>query len=591
VSWRDLGAGELSPDQAGERHTLAGWVARRRDHGGLVFIDLRDSTGIGQLVVNPERSPEAAAAAHGIRNEFVLRATGEVAARTPENVNPNIPTGEVELQVDELEVLSTSPPLPFQLDEENVDETLRIRYRWLDLRRERLQRNLRLRAQMVSIIRRVMEEADFLEIETPILFKPTPEGARDFLVPSRLQKGRFFALPQSPQLLKQLLVIAGFERYFQIARCFRDEDLRADRVHELTQLDVEMAFPDVEFILALMEEMVQRVWRETIGVDLEIPFPRLTYSESMLRYGTDKPDLRFGLEIEDATEVTRGSQFKVFGDAPAVRYLTVPQEYSRADLEKLEEFAKEWGAKGLAYIVYGEDGEARSPIAKFLSEEELAAFRAGAGSTVLFAADEPDQVARVLGALRTRLGHELGLVDKEAFRWIWITEFPMFKWSEEENGWTAVHHPFTRPMPESEPMLDKDPGRATAVAYDLVGNGEELGGGSLRIHESALQARVFDILRISPEQQKERFGFLLEALNMGAPPHGGIAFGIDRMLMVLAREPNLRDTVAFPKNQAGFDPMSGAPSEVPKDQLDELGMQLKPERRPPVEARMDDTNS
>jgi aspartyl-tRNA synthetase len=444
---------------------------------------------------------------------------------------------------------------------------------------------------MVSIIRRVMEEADFLEIETPILFKPTPEGARDFLVPSRLQKGRFFALPQSPQLLKQLLVIAGFERYFQIARCFRDEDLRADRVHELTQLDVEMAFPDVEFILALMEEMVQRVWRETIGVDLEIPFPRLTYSESMLRYGTDKPDLRFGLEIEDATEVTRGSQFKVFGDAPAVRYLTVPQEYSRAELEKLEEFAKEWGAKGLAYIVYGEDGEARSPIAKFLSEEELAAFRAGAGSTVLFAADEPDQVARVLGALRTRLGHELGLVDKEAFRWIWITEFPMFKWSEEENGWTAVHHPFTRPMPESEPMLDKDPGRATAVAYDLVGNGEELGGGSLRIHESALQARVFDILRISPEQQKERFGFLLEALNMGAPPHGGIAFGIDRMLMVLAREPNLRDTVAFPKNQAGFDPMSGAPSEVPKDQLDELGMQLKPERRPPVEARTDDTNS
>jgi aspartyl-tRNA synthetase len=591
VSWRDLGAGELSREHAGKRHTLAGWVARRRDHGGLVFIDLRDSTGIGQLVVNPERSPAAAAAARDIRNEFVLRATGEVAERAPENVNPNIPTGEVEVQVDELEVLSTSPPLPFQLDEENVDETLRIRYRWLDLRRARLQRNLRLRAQMVSIIRRVMEEAGFLDIETPILFKPTPEGARDFLVPSRLQPGKFFALPQSPQILKQLLVIAGFERYYQIARCFRDEDLRADRSHELTQLDVEMAFPDVEFITALMEQMVQAIWRETIGVELDTPFPRLTYAESMLRYGTDKPDMRFGLEMEDATELTRGSQFKVFADAPAVRYLTVPKEYSRADLEKLEEYAKEWGAKGLAYIVYGEDEEPRSPIARFLSEQELAAFRAEPGSTVLFGADEPDQVARVLGALRTRLGRELGLVDEEAFRWVWITDFPMFHWSEEEDGWTAVHHPFTRPTPGSEPMLEKDPGRATAVAYDLVGNGEELGGGSLRIHESELQAKVFDILRISPEQQKERFGFLLEALNMGAPPHGGIAFGIDRMLMVLAREPNLRDTVAFPKNQAGFDPMSGAPSDVPKEQLDELGIQLKAARRPPVEARTDDTDS
>ena len=583
MSWRDLGAGKIGTDHVGERHTLAGWVARRRDHGGLVFVDLRDSTGIGQLVINPERSPDSAAAAHGIRHEFVLRATGEVTARAPENVNPNIPTGEVELQVDELEILSTSPPLPFQLDEEGVDETLRIRYRWLDLRRERLQRNLRLRAQMVSIIRRVMEGAGFLDIETPILFKPTPEGARDFLVPSRLQRGKFFALPQSPQILKQLLVIAGFERYYQIARCFRDEDLRADRSNELTQLDVEMAFPDVEFIMALMEEMVQAIWRETIDVELDIPFTRLTYAESMLRYGTDKPDLRFALEIEDATDLTRGSQFKVFADAPAVRYLTVPQEYSRADLERLEEFAKEWGAKGLAYIVYGEDGEPRSPIAKFLSEEELVAFRADPGSTVLFGADEPDQVARVLGALRSRLGRELGLVDEEAFRWVWVTDFPMFHWSEEENGWTAAHHPFTRPAPGSEAILDKDPGRALAVAYDLVGNGEELGGGSLRIHESELQAKVFDILRISPEEQKSRFGFLLEALNMGAPPHGGIAFGIDRLLMVLAREPNLRDTVAFPKNQAGFDPMTGAPSEAPQEQLDELGIQLKPDTKTTAE--------
>jgi aspartyl-tRNA synthetase len=420
----------------------------------------------------------------------------------------------------------------------------------------------------------VMESAGFLEIETPILFKPTPEGARDFLVPSRLQPGRFFALPQSPQILKQLLVISGFERYFQIAKCFRDEDLRADRVNEPTQLDVEMAFPDVEYILGLMEEMVQAVWRETLDVELEIPFPRMTYAEAMLRYGTDKPDLRFGLEIEDATELTRGSQFKVFADAPAVRFLRVPQEFSRAELEQLETFAKEWGAKGLAYIVYGEDGEPRSPIAKFLSQEELDAFRSDPGSTVLFGADAPAQVARVLGALRTRLGHELDLVDEEAFRWVWITDFPMFGWSEEEGRWTAVHHPFTRPTPESEALLDSDPGSALAVAYDLVGNGEELGGGSLRIHEPELQAKVFDILELTAEQQRDRFGFLLDALGMGAPPHGGIAFGIDRMVMVLAREPNLRDTVAFPKNQAGFDPMSGAPSEVLPEQLAELGMRL-----------------
>ena len=581
MSWRDLGAGELRREHVGQRLKLAGWVARRRDHGGLVFIDLRDATGMSQLVVNPERAPEAAAAAHDIRNEFVLQAEGEIAARAPENVNPGLPTGEVELQVERLEIISRSPPLPFQLDEEGVDETFRLRYRWLDLRRERLQRNLRLRAQMVSVIRRVMEEAGFLEIETPILFKPTPEGARDFLVPSRLQRGRFFALPQSPQILKQLLVIGGFERYFQIARCFRDEDLRADRSHELTQLDVEMAFPDVEFILELMEQMVQQVWRETLGVELEIPFPRMTYAESMLRFGTDKPDLRFGLEIEDATELTRGSQFKVFAEAPAVRHLTVPQEYSRADLASLEEYAKEWGAKGLAYIVFGEDGEPRSPIAKFLSEEELAAFRAEPGSTVLFGADESAVVARVLGALRSRLGHELGLIEEDAFRWVWITDFPMFKWSKEDDRWTAEHHPFTRPTPESEELLETDPGSALAIAYDLVANGEELGGGSLRIHEPELQARVFEVLQLSSEEQQERFGFLLEALGMGAPPHGGIAFGIDRMVMVLAHEPNLRDTVAFPKNQAGFDPMSGAPSEVPQEHLDELGIRLVPQKEKP----------
>jgi aspartyl-tRNA synthetase len=572
MTWRDVGAGELRKEHVGERRTLAGWAARRRDHGGLVFIDLRDSTGICQLVVNPERAAEAAAPAHEIRNEFVLQAEGEVVARDPENVNPDLPTGEVELQVDRLEILSRCPPLPFQLDEEGVDETLRLRYRWIDLRRPRLQRNLRLRAQMVSSIRATMEEAGFLEIETPILFKPTPEGARDFVVPTRLQPGRFFALPQSPQILKQLLVIAGFERYFQIARCFRDEDLRADRVQELTQLDVEMAFPDVEFILALMEKMMAAVWRECLGVDVETPFARFSYADSMLRYGTDKPDLRFELEIRDLTEATRGSGFKVFGDAPAVRRLTVPQELSRAELSELEERAKTWGAKGLAYVVYDENGEPRSPILKFLSEPELEAIRAEPGSTVLFGADEPAIVARVLGALREHLGDRLGLIPKDVWRFAWITDFPMFEWSDDDQRWTAVHHPFTRPTPESEGLLDSDPGAALAVAYDLVGNGEELGGGSLRIHESELQAKVFDVLQISPEQQRERFGFLLQALRMGAPPHGGIAFGIDRMLMVLAQEPNLRDTIAFPKNQAGVDPMSGAPTRIEEEQLGELGI-------------------
>jgi aspartyl-tRNA synthetase len=580
MRWRDVGAGELRKEHVGQRHTLAGWAARRRDHGGLVFVDLRDTTGVCQLVVNPERAQAAAAPAHEIRNEFVLQAEGEVAARAPENVNPGLPTGEVELQVDRLEILSRCPPLPFQLDEEGVDETLRLRYRWIDLRRARLQRNLRLRAQMVSTIRGVMEEAGFLEIETPILFKPTPEGARDFIVPSRLQPGRFFALPQSPQILKQLLVIAGFERYFQIARCFRDEDLRADRVQELTQLDVEMAFPEVELILALMETMMAAVWRECLDLELETPFPRLTYADSMVRYGTDKPDLRFDLEIRDVTEPTRGSGFKVFGDATAVRCLTVPQELSRAELGDLEERAKTWGAKGLAYVVYDENGEPRSPILKFLSEPELEEIRAEPGSTVLFGADEPAVVARGLGALRDHLGERLGLVPRDVWRFVWITDFPLFDWSEDEQRWTAVHHPFTRPTPESEAQLDSDPGSALAVAYDLVGNGEELGGGSLRIHESDLQAKVFDVLQLSPEQQRERFGFLLEALKMGAPPHGGIAFGIDRMLMVLAQEPNLRDTIAFPKNQAGVDPMSGAPTRVEEEQLTELGIRVVVEDEP-----------
>jgi aspartyl-tRNA synthetase len=572
MSWRDSGAGTLRSGDVGRRLTLAGWAARRRDHGGLIFVDLRDASGLCQLVVNPERSAEAAAAAHGIRNEYVLQAEGEVVARAPEAVNPNLPTGDVELQVDTLRVVSTSTPLPFQLDEEGVDETLRLRYRWLDLRREKMQRNIRTRARAVSAIRREMEAAGFVDIETPIMAKPTPEGARDFLVPTRLQPGRFFALPQSPQIYKQLLVISGFERYYQIARCFRDEDLRADRLQELTQLDVEMAFPDQEFLFDLIERTMQSIWRDTVGAEISVPFERMTWDEAQARYGSDKPDLRFGLEIEDATELTRGSEFGVFANAPCVRFVRVPQELSRSDLDRLEQVAKEWGAKGLAYLVFDEEGEVRSPIAKFLSEAELAAFRSEPATTVLFGADTPAMVSRVLGALRLQLGRELDLIDRSAWRFLWVTDFPLLEWDEEQARWTAVHHPFTRPNAEGEALLDSDPGAARAVAYDLVVNGIEIAGGSFRIHEADLQAKIFGLLDISPDEQRAKFGFLLDALAMGAPPHGGIASGIDRLTMAFLDEPFIRDTVAFPKNQAGVDPMSGAPTGVGSDQLDELGI-------------------
>ncbi len=576
--------GDPRSEHVGKQLTLSGWVGTRRDHGGLVFVDLRDSAGICQIVVNPERDADAAALAHQLRNEFVVRVSGELVRRDADAVNPDIPTGEVELQADTLEIVSRSMPLPFQLDEEGVDETLRLRYRWLDLRRPKMQRMIRTRAELVGTIRRVMEEAGFLDIQTPILFKPTPEGARDFVVPSRLRNGSFFALPQSPQILKQLLVISGFDRYYQIAICFRDEDLRADRVQEITQLDVELAFPDQEELFGLMERMIQAVWHTCGGLDITAPFERLTYADAQLRYGSDKPDLRFGLEIQDATDVTRGSEFGVFAQAPCVRYLTVPGTLSRGELAKLEEHAKLHGARGLAYLLFDGGGEPRSPIAKFLSAEEIAAVRPSEPATILFGAAEPGSVARVLGQLRLHLGEQLELVDSGAFRFVWITEFPLLDWDADAERWNAMHHPFTRPTPETEPLLATDPGNALAHAYDLVVNGIEIGGGSFRIHEPELQERVFDALKLSPAEQRAKFGFLLDALAMGAPPHGGIAFGIERMLMALEGEPNLRDVIAFPKNQAGVDPMSGAPAPIDAAQLEELGIQLRPDVAAALEA-------
>jgi aspartyl-tRNA synthetase len=574
MSWRDLRCGEPRLEHAGRTVTLAGWAARRRDHGGLVFIDLRDHTGLCQIVVNPERAPQAAELAKAIRNEFVLQARGEVVARSPETVNPKMATGEVELQVDELSILSRSTPLPFQLDEEGVDETLRLRYRWLDLRTERMQRNLRLSGAVVSAIRRRMEELGFLDLWTPSLTRATPEGARDFLVPVRLQPGSFFALPQSPQLFKQLFMIAGFDRYYQIATCFRDEDLRADRQFEFRQLDVEMAFAEREDVLGVLEQAVCAAFEAVGREPPAVPFPRRPWREVMERYGSDKPDLRFGLELQDATEVTRGSAFGVFAQAPCVRFLVAPKAFSRGELARLEELAKEWGAKGLAYLVVDEGGEVRSPIAKHLSPAELEAFRAPPGSTVLFGAGEPGMVARVLGFLRLHLGRELGLVDESRDEFLWVVDFPLFEWSEEEGRWTFSHHPFTGIAPGHEEAIESDPGSVLSLAYDLVWNGWELGSGSIRIHRQDVQQRVFRALGLGEEEAREKFGFLLEALQMGAPPHGGFALGLDRFVALLAGEPNIREVIAFPKVSSGTDPLTGAPAPVPAETLRELGLRL-----------------
>ena len=576
MSWRDLRCGEPRIEHVGQELALAGWAARRRDHGGLVFVDLRDHTGITQLVINPEQSPEAAEIAKDIRNEFVLRARGKVVARSAETVNRGLPTGEVEIQVDELEIVSRATPLPFQLEEENVDENLRLRYRWLDLRTDRMQRNLRLSGVVVSAIRRSMEELGFVDLWTPSMTRATPEGARDFLVPVRLQPGSFFALPQSPQIFKQLFMIAGFDRYYQIATCFRDEDLRADRQFEFRQLDVEMAWAEREDVLSVLEQAVRASFGALEREAPPVPFARLTWDESMRRFGSDKPDLRFELEIHDATEQTRGSEFKVFADAPSVRFLVAPKAFSRAELDRLEELAKEWGAKGLAYLVVDESGEVRSPIAKFLSEAEIESFSAPSGSTVLFGAGEPGAVARVLGFLRLHLGRELGLIDETRDEFLWVVDFPLFEWDEDNDRWTFSHHPFTGIAEGHEETIETDPGSVLSMAYDLVWNGWELGSGSIRIHRQDVQQRVFRALGLSEEEAEEKFGFLLEALRMGAPPHGGFAMGLDRFVALLAGEPNIREVTAFPKVSSGSDPLTGAPAPVPAEQLRELGIRVIP---------------
>jgi len=572
MTWRDLMCGEPRSTHVGDVLTLSGWAARRRDHGGLVFVDLRDHTGLTQLVINPERSVAAAEIAKEIRNEFVLRTRGEVVARSPETVNAAMPTGEVELHVDELEIVSRSTPLPFQLDEEGVDETLRLRYRWLDLRSDRMQRSMRMSHSVISSIRNTMDGLGFIDVWTPSMTRGTPEGARDFVVPVRLQPGRFFALAQSPQIFKQLCMIGGLDRYYQIATCWRDEDLRADRQFEFRQLDLELAFVEREDVLDVLEQVVVNAFA-ALGRDAPTrPFPRLTYAEALARFGTDKPDLRYGLEIQDATEVTRSSEFGVFATAETVRFLVAPRAFSRTELQRLEEVAKEWGAKGLAYLVYDGD-QVRSPIAKFLSEDELEALRSEPGSTVLFAAGDKATVARVLGGLRIHLDRELGLAsDDDLFHW--VIDFPLFERDEETGNWTFLHHPFTAPIAGHEERVAGDPGSALSQHYDLIWNGWELGSGSIRIHRPDIQGDVFRTMGMRDEEAHEKFAFLLEALAMGAPPHGGFAMGIERFVALMAGEPNIRQVIAFPKVASGSDPLTGAPSAVADEQLRELGIRL-----------------
>ena len=577
---RSHGAGVIRSSHIGETVTLAGWVARRRDHGGVAFIDLRDATGNVQVVISDEK------VAGALRAEWCVLVKGKVAKRPTGNENISIPTGEIEVICDELEVLSEAAPLPFPVDSGetvNVSEEVRLKYRYLDLRREVPSKALRLRSKVTSVIRSVMDEEGFLEIETPYLTRSTPEGARDFLVPVRLQPGSWYALPQSPQLFKQLLMVAGMEKYYQIARCFRDEDFRADRQPEFTQLDIELSFGNQDDVIKVGEKILSHVFSKVVGYDIPLPIPHMTYHEALRRFGSDKPDLRFGNELVDVTEFFKETSFRVF-QAEFVGAVVMPGGASspRRELDAWQDWAKARGAKGLAYILVGEDGALSGPVAKNLSEKESAgiAAKVGAanGDAIFFAAGEKSASLNLLGAVRLEIGERCNLIDKSAWKFLWVVDAPMFE-RTDAGGWTAVHHPFTGPKPEYEKTFESDPGSALAYAYDIVLNGSEIGGGSIRIHKREVQKAVFNVIGLSKEEAESKFGFLLEAFNYGPPPHGGIALGLDRLCALLAGAESIREVIAFPKTASGGDPLTGAPTPITDAQRKESGVDFKPEAK------------
>ena len=577
---RSMYAGRVREEHIGQEITLKGWVARRRDLGGLIFIDLRDREGIMQLVINPEKvSAEVMATAESLRSEFVIEVTGQVAAR--EQANDKLATGAVELNVTALTVLNTAKTTPFEIkDGIEANDDTRLRYRYLDLRRPEMLENLKLRAKVTHSIRNYLDELEFIDVETPFLSKSTPEGARDYLVPSRVNKGHFYALPQSPQITKQLLMNAGFDRYYQIVKCFRDEDLRGDRQPEFTQVDLETSFLTEQEIQDITEGLIARVMKETKGIEVTLPFPRMKYDDAMALYGSDKPDTRFEMLLQDLTDLVKGVDFKVFSEAPAVKAIVVKgaaDNYSRKDIDKMTEVAKQYGAKGLAWVKVV-DGELNGPVAKFLTSIQgdlTSALGLEDKDLVLFVADTLEVANATLGALRGRIAKELGLIDNDKFNFLWVVDWPMFEWSEEEGRYMSAHHPFTLPQADTAHELESDLAKVRAIAYDIVLNGYELGGGSLRINQKELQERMFKALGFSAEEANDQFGFLLEAMDYGFPPHGGLAIGLDRFVMLLAGEDNIREVIAFPKNNKATDPMTQAPSTVALKQLEELNLQVE----------------
>ncbi|GAA0317594.1 aspartate--tRNA ligase [Actinoallomurus spadix] len=575
-------AGSLRREHAGQQVVLAGWVARRRDHGGVTFIDLRDASGVAQVVFREEDT------AHDLRSEFCVKITGEVRVRPEGNENPDLPTGEIEVVASDIEVLSEAAPLPFPIETDaNVNEEVRLKHRYLDIRREALSRSLRIRSQGSYIVHDVMRQHGFVNVETPTFTSSTPEGARDFLVPVRLKPGHWYALPQSPQLYKQLLMVAGMERYYQLARCYRDEDFRADRQPEFTQIDIEMSFVEQEDVLQVAEDLVGRLWKDIVGYEIPRPIPRMTYADALSRYGSDKPDLRFGNELVDVTEYFSGTSFRVF-QAPYVGAVVMPggASQTRKELDGWQDWAKSRGAKGLAYVLVQEDGTLGGPVAKNITEEERSglAAKVGAkpGDAVFFGAGRPHATRELLGAARLEIGRRCGLIDESAWAFTWVVDAPMFE-ETDEGGWTSVHHPFTSPKPEWVDSFHDKPGEALANAYDIVCNGNEIGGGSIRIHRGDVQQRVFETLGLGREEAQEKFGYLLEAFKYGAPPHGGIAFGWDRVVMLLAGRDTIRDVIAFPKAASGFDPLTGAPTPITEEQRKEAGIDVRPEDEKPAE--------